>query len=102
MFTLLSLAMTASALLLIVPTLVFVTEVLTGCLFPVPETKKAGLPSGKRVAVLIPAHNEAAGIAPTIEDIKLQLRPGDRLIVVADNCSDDTAVVATSLGAEVS
>jgi cellulose synthase/poly-beta-1,6-N-acetylglucosamine synthase-like glycosyltransferase len=101
MLPLLSLAMTAVALLLLVPTLVFVTEVFAGCLLPAPKTKKTDSAHGKRVAVLIPAHNEGAGIAPTIEDIKLQLRPGDRLIVVADNCSDDTAAVAASLGAEV-
>jgi cellulose synthase/poly-beta-1,6-N-acetylglucosamine synthase-like glycosyltransferase len=29
------------------------------------------------------------------------LRPGDRLLVVADNCSDDTAEVAEAAGAEV-
>src|SRR5437588_6109247 len=54
-----------------------------------------------RLAVIVPAHNESNGIVPTIEDIKPQLRPGDRLIVVADNCTDDTAAVASSAGAEV-
>jgi glycosyltransferase involved in cell wall biosynthesis len=51
--------------------------------------------------VIVPAHNESAGILPTIEDIKRQLSPGDRLLVVADNCSDDTAAVAAAAGAEV-
>jgi cellulose synthase/poly-beta-1,6-N-acetylglucosamine synthase-like glycosyltransferase len=55
----------------------------------------------KRIAVIVPAHNESAGILPTIEDIKRQLNPGDRLLVVADNCSDDTAAVAAAAGAEV-
>jgi glycosyltransferase involved in cell wall biosynthesis len=49
----------------------------------------------------VPAHNESTGIVPTLEDIKAQLRPDDRLLVVADNCSDDTAAVSGSLGAEV-
>jgi cellulose synthase/poly-beta-1,6-N-acetylglucosamine synthase-like glycosyltransferase len=31
----------------------------------------------------------------------MQLRDGDRLIVVADNCTDDTAAVAQAAGAEV-
>ena len=53
------------------------------------------------VAVLVPAHNESTGLLPTIEDIKAQLRDGDRLLVVADNCSDDTAAVAAAAGAEV-
>ena len=53
------------------------------------------------LAVVIPAHNETKGIIPTIEDVQSQLCPDDRLIVVADNCSDDTAAVAASLGADV-
>jgi glycosyltransferase involved in cell wall biosynthesis len=51
--------------------------------------------------VILPAHNESIGIIPTIKDIKPQLAKSDRLIVVADNCSDDTAAVAAAAGAEV-
>ena len=54
-----------------------------------------------RVAVLVPAHNESAGIAATLSDIKAQLREGDDLLVIADNCNDDTAAVALASGAEV-
>ena len=54
-----------------------------------------------RIAVLVPAHNESSAVAPTLEDIKRQLRPDDRLLVVADNCTDDTANVARMSGAEV-
>jgi cellulose synthase/poly-beta-1,6-N-acetylglucosamine synthase-like glycosyltransferase len=97
-----SIFLSALALLLLVPTLVFVTEVVAGCLLPKQDVENTGSRGNKRVAVLIPAHNEGAGIVPTIEDIKQQLRPGDRIVVVADNCSDDTAAIAASLGAEVS
>jgi cellulose synthase/poly-beta-1,6-N-acetylglucosamine synthase-like glycosyltransferase len=54
-----------------------------------------------RVAVLVPAHDESSGLLPTIRDIKSQLRGGDRLVVVADNCSDDTGQIAAESGAEV-
>jgi cellulose synthase/poly-beta-1,6-N-acetylglucosamine synthase-like glycosyltransferase len=54
-----------------------------------------------RIAVLIPAHNERAGIAETLASITPQLRSGDRLLVVADNCNDDTAAIAAACGAEV-
>lgn len=54
-----------------------------------------------RLAVLMPAHNEATGIAVAIEAVRRQLRPGDRLLVVADNCSDTTAQVAVAAGALV-
>lgn len=54
-----------------------------------------------KIAVLVPAHNESAGIVPTLADIKSQLVAGDRLLLVADNCTDDTAAVALAKGAEV-
>jgi cellulose synthase/poly-beta-1,6-N-acetylglucosamine synthase-like glycosyltransferase len=58
-------------------------------------------PSGKGLVVLIPAHNEEAGIAGTLRGIRPQLEAGDRLIVVADNCADQTAERARAEGAEV-
>lgn len=53
------------------------------------------------IAILIPAHNESVSILPTLENVAKQLRAGDRLLVVADNCTDDTAMQARSAGAEV-
>jgi cellulose synthase/poly-beta-1,6-N-acetylglucosamine synthase-like glycosyltransferase len=53
------------------------------------------------IAVIVPAHNEEAGILATLQDVTPQLRPGDRLLVVADNCTDATAAVARAAGAEV-
>ena len=38
---------------------------------------------------------------PTLTDIQSQLLPGDRLIVIADNCDDDTAELARGGGVEV-
>jgi glycosyltransferase involved in cell wall biosynthesis len=51
--------------------------------------------------VIVPAHNEGGSIVPTIHDIKSQLAKDDRLLVVADNCTDDTATIAAAAGAEV-
>jgi len=54
------------------------------------------------VAVLIPAHNEASIIANTLRTLMPQLDPDeDRLVVVADNCSDNTAILARECGATV-
>ncbi|MBB5517848.1 glycosyltransferase [Amphiplicatus metriothermophilus] len=60
-------------------------------------------PTGPRppLAVVVPAHDEAAGLAGVLENIRAQLWREDRLVVVADNCSDDTASVASGAGAEV-
>src|SRR5689334_1535043 len=84
------------------PCLIFAVEVLAACFrrrkdFP----SAAVLQSLPKVAVLIPAHNEGAGLVPTVADIRQQLDADDRVIVVADNCSDDTAKQAEQAGAEV-
>lgn len=53
------------------------------------------------VTVLIPAHNEEKLIAATIRSLEQQDRPPERIVVVADNCTDRTVEVAKSLGVEV-
>ena len=53
------------------------------------------------IAVLIPAHNEAGRIAGTIERLRREAPKATRILVVADNCSDDTASLARDSGAEV-
>lgn len=89
----------AITLMLSIPVLVLLVETLVAW-WPRQPSK---LSASRRpsVAVLMPAHNESAGIAAAIASVRSQLQPGDRLLVVADNCSDDTARVATQAGAEV-
>src|SRR5437870_4539713 len=53
-----------------------------------------------RCAVLIPAHDEEGMLPRTLADLQPQMELGDRVVVVADNCSDNTAVVARQGGAE--
>ena len=56
-----------------------------------------------RYAVLIAARNESAVIAQLIESVRAQDYPADLvdIYVVADNCTDNTAEVATAAGATV-
>src|SRR5205085_6347229 len=68
---------------------------------PASRAAAPGASRRPRVAVLMPAHNEAAGIAASLATVTPQLVAGDRLLVVADNCVDDTAAVAAAAGAEV-
>ncbi|QTH20869.1 glycosyltransferase [Rhizorhabdus wittichii] len=53
-----------------------------------------------RIAIVIPAHDEAAGIAAAVTAARAAAPPGARLLVVADNCADDTAARARAAGAE--
>lgn len=50
-----------------------------------------------RLAVLIPAHDEAGQIGATVAALASELGPGDRLVVIADNCKDATAAVVRGL-----
>lgn len=95
-----SYCLTVLALLLAIPGAIFAIEVAAALLLP-QQTIKRGKTERQNTAVLIPAHNEGPGILPTINDVMAQLITGDRLVVVADNCTDDTADVARQAGAEV-
>ena len=57
--------------------------------------------SSLKIAVLIPAHNESVNLIPTLRSVEQQGIANLRVLVVADNCSDDTAEVARLEGAEV-
>ncbi len=54
-----------------------------------------------RCVVLVPAHNEAAGIGRTLLAVVPQLAEGDSVLVVADNCTDQTADVVRAAGCAV-
>ena len=98
-FALVLLAMIA--LLLAILVAIFLIEVIAAVALLQPRAERPNPEARRRIAVLVPAHNESKGLLPTLSDIRSQLLPGDRLLVVADNCSDDTAAVAQGAGAEV-
>lgn len=56
-----------------------------------------------RLAVLVPAHNEADLIGRCLHSLGTQCYSRDRydVVVVADNCTDRTAVIAAAAGAQV-
>ncbi|MBD2329068.1 glycosyltransferase family 2 protein [Alkalinema sp. FACHB-956] len=89
---------------IIIPIGILFLECLTALLpDSLPEPVGSSILQGSRPSldILIPAYNEGEGMIPTLQTIQAQLYPGDRLIVVADNCDDDTAAIARTQGAIV-
>jgi glycosyltransferase involved in cell wall biosynthesis len=102
MMTVVSFALVTLASLLALLVAAFLVEIVAAVVLPQRDCLTAPRGgAGTRVVVLVPAHNESTNLVPTLADIKAQLRAGDRLLVVADNCSDDTADVASAAGVDV-
>lgn len=93
-------AIIASSLLAL-PAAVICIEVLCAVLsersLP-PNTPTGPLPV---TTVLMPAHNEASVIGGTLAAITGDLPEGWWLVVIADNCTDETADIARAAGAQV-
>jgi exopolysaccharide biosynthesis WecB/TagA/CpsF family protein len=88
------------AAILLLPAMVFCIE-CAAALLPLRRFRGNAAMQRPRCAIVMPAHNEQAGIESAIRSVLPQLQDGDRLLVVADNCTDRTADVARSCGALV-
>jgi cellulose synthase/poly-beta-1,6-N-acetylglucosamine synthase-like glycosyltransferase len=53
------------------------------------------------ITVVVPAHNEGDRLGATLASLDAQSRRPDRVVVVADNCTDDTVAIAEAAGTEV-
>lgn len=99
------LALVASVLfvLLLVPACIVAAQVLAHARHRPPGSSGTFAASRGRgsVVVLVPAHDEEADIDRTVSALLPQLQADDRVLVVADNCSDATAEMAKAAGAEV-
>jgi cellulose synthase/poly-beta-1,6-N-acetylglucosamine synthase-like glycosyltransferase len=89
----------AAAIFLLMPATVLFVEVILA--LPRRKSPAADHPARPRLAILMPAHNEALVIAESLLSVSPQLEQGDRLLVVADNCTDETSLIASANGAEV-
>jgi 1,2-diacylglycerol 3-beta-glucosyltransferase len=60
-------------------------------------------PARSRLAVLVPAHNEAELIGRCLDSLAHQSYPNDLydIVVIADNCTDGTVTIAAAHGAQV-
>jgi glycosyltransferase involved in cell wall biosynthesis len=86
--------------IVLIPTGIVVLECFVGCL-PLKLSTEPTQGRRCRLVVLMPAHNESAVLHETLVSVMPQLTAGDRLLVIADNCSDDTAEIARAAGAQV-
>lgn len=79
-------------------TAAFAIEVIAGLremrALPVPD-------AGARTVIVMPANDEAAVITRTLTLLAAELPDGFHVLVVADNCTDNTADLAQQAGAEV-
>jgi len=90
----------ALGIVVLIPCLVFFSECLAAFLS---STSSSNLTDLKRpkTTILIPAHNEAEQIKEVIEGLQTQITSQDKVIVIADNCHDNTAELARSTGVKV-
>lgn len=93
------------ALLLVALTLPGTVALLVLTAGGVLPARRPGAPrcAPRRIAVIVPAHDEAAGIGRCVASLRAAAAPldGAEVVVVADNCTDDTAARAAAAGARV-
>ena len=86
------------AIVCAVPLLILAAELVAG----IAPARRAGCGgTDHSVAIIMPAHDEAAGIGKTLTALSQVVPPGTRIVVIADNCTDQTAALARAAGAEV-
>jgi cellulose synthase/poly-beta-1,6-N-acetylglucosamine synthase-like glycosyltransferase len=100
MTTFASILLGVAAIGLLIPSAVFFFECALALLARRSALRIAG-DVRPRVSILVPAHDEESIISSTVRGLRAHLAPGDELIVVADNCTDETAAIARSAGATV-
>jgi 1,2-diacylglycerol 3-beta-glucosyltransferase len=79
----------------------YLVVIVTAALFH--RTQAPGPDPTSRIAVVVPAHDEEHYIGRTVQSLVAQTYPPELfdMLVVADNCTDDTAAAAAEAGAEV-
>ncbi|GGX36477.1 glycosyltransferase family 2 protein [Undibacterium squillarum] len=77
--------------------------ILTGASLFSPRKPDVAAPAGGRIGLIVPAHNEGWHIERTLYNLRAKaIADGNTdVIVIADNCSDNTADVARRCGVRV-
>ena len=79
---------------------IYLVVLAVACRFHDPSARVSS-PGDLGVVVLVPAHDEADYIGRCLATLRDQDYPSERyeVVVIADNCTDDTAAIAASSGA---
>ena len=101
MNSLLSLVLIAISILVVIPIAVFLVECLASLIYKPSGGKLISNLQEPNIAVLMPAHNEASGISITLNSLVSQVADRKQIVVVADNCTDNTAALAQEFGVTV-
>jgi cellulose synthase/poly-beta-1,6-N-acetylglucosamine synthase-like glycosyltransferase len=98
--TIVNFILSLGGLILFIPCLIFFLECLAAFLFSKSQVETFGCDRPK-TTILVPAHNEAEQIKEVLEVVLKQITERDRVIVIADNCHDNTAELARATGVTV-
>ena len=79
---------------LVIPAAVLFAECVAALLPDRAPEKDEPKQPARRVVVLIPAYDEGRVLKRTIDGVMPELGPEGRVLVVADNCTDETAEIA--------
>lgn len=88
------------SLALLVPISIFAVEAIAA-VFGTLEEHDVSSKANPKTAILIPAHDESLVIHNTLQCLLANMQGHEQVVVVADNCSDDTAAIARSFGVTV-
>ncbi len=101
MNSLLSLVFTAISAILVIPVAVFLVECLASLIYKPSRRQTISDVQEPNLAILMPAHNEASVIGVTLNAMVSQVANSKQIVVVADNCTDNTAALARGFGVTV-
>lgn len=88
------------AVILLIPCVVLFVECLIS-LMPWAVTSEIKLECDPTFTILIPAHNEEAVIEQTLISLLAYVKIPKNIVVIADNCTDQTAKIAQQYGTTV-
>lgn len=101
MKTLIYLVVIAGELFLLIPIFVLFLECISA-VFPIDEKINNSIFFYEdKISIIIPAHNEELSIETSISELLKAVKNPKRIILIADNCNDNTALIAQQMGVTV-